>query len=565
MRMQTLKPSDWAQYGGAQGYIGQMIAQGLTKPQASQYTDDPHGFIFGNCYTVDQSDPKYKIKLIPDLPHIRLLIQRVCVDRVHPLLVAKSRRMVVSWLMTACELWEVVEHEHRGVFVQSKKHDDSCELVNRHWLMLNALPAERYPTNRKSEDGVEFASGLTVKRYKGGQGGTGKLEFSNGSFIQAVSEGPDQLRQFGASLIRQEEIAFWERQEESYDAAIECVQGSASSEGSGGQLVAVTTANPSWFGAFAYDQEGVVGGVKQVRKLDIKQPVQGVKEWTTSVGATTIEVHYTADPDKRSNEWITKTRRGQRQRGWDREMEIHWDVYQGMPVFGDCFNERLHVAPEPVVWDGVSHVLRGWDYGNTPACTFSFVQNGIWYWHSELCTDKRPLGTKEPPPSSNIDKFGDLVVQYCSVTFPGAEFIDIDDPSGDQKAQTDGRSCRDYLAAKGIYPSGGEMSIKGRLEAMALWLSRLANGQPTVQIDASACPMLTEGMKGGYRYAEVGNTGRYQDKPEKNQFSHPIDTACYVASRILNNIPERQRTDQEYLEDHEAEIERDVNRSGLYY
>jgi hypothetical protein len=116
--------------------------------------------------------------------------------------------------------------------------------------------------------------------------------------------------------------------------------------------------------------------------------------------------------------------------------------------------------------------------------------------------------------------------------FPGAKFKDFDDPSGHKKAETDRKSCRDILAEKGIYPQSGELTIKKRLEALSDRLSLLVKGQSAVVIDETECPMLTEGLKGGYRYQEIGQTGRYSEDPEKNQYSHPMDGQCYVASRL---------------------------------
>ncbi len=522
------------------------------------YNVDPFGFIFNCCYSVDEADPVEKLKLIPDLPHTRLMIQRVLVDRVHPLLMPKSRRMIVTWTMTACEVWQAMMHEHQGIFVQSKKFEDSCELVNRHWEILKNLPSDIFPVNQTTDDTINFKCGIAIKRYRGGRGHTAKIEFSNGSFIQALAEGKDQLRQYGASFVRQEEISFWDKQEESYDAAIECVTPPPGSP-RGGQLVAVSTANPSWFGMFVNDEDMGETGQRKKRKLDYTIPIEGVREWTTHNGCRVLEIHYKADPAKRAPDWIKRAKIGKRKRGWDREMEIRWDIYSGMPVFGDCFDESIHISAEPLAWDHESTIVRLWDYGNTPCCTFSTVVNGQWQWLAEICTDMRPMGSKEPPPTSNIGRLAADVLALCALRFPGTAFLDFDDPAGDQKTQTDSRSCRDVLNEKRIYPTGGEVSTKGRIEAMAGWLSRYY-GKPAVLIDEQNCPMLAEGMRGGYRYAEIGQTGKYQQLPEKNQYSHPIDAQCYGASRLTwdTDSISGESEDIDYYEQAQ-------NRAGRYY
>jgi len=544
----------------AQG-IAQKLRSSSNTGLISDYQADPTRFVLECCNTLDEADPSAKRKLVPDKPHIRLIIQRLLIDRVTPLLFPKSRRMILSWSLTACETAQAFLNEHSGVYVQSQKFDAAAELVNRHWFILENLPADKFPVQSHTEEGISWECGLSVKRYKGGRGGTARLEFSNGSYIQAVAEGKDQLRQYGASMVRQEEIAFWGRQEESYDAAIECLQASATAA-RGGQLVCVTTANPSWFGDFLHDRDAEDRkGKGQAKKLSITRPIEGVREWETTVGAHVVEIHYTADPDKRSAEWKLRAKKGKRERGWDREMEIKWDVYTGMPVFGDCFNADLHISKVPLEWQGEGTVLRGWDYGNTPCCTLHWIDNlNRWCITGEICTDTRPLGSKDAPPTSNIGALADQVNTYCALTFPGADYIDIDDPAGSAKSATDSRSCRDVLNGKGIYPQSGVISDKARIESMAEWLSKLMRGGAAVQIDEGKCPMVTEGLKGGYRYAELGDTGKYSDKPEKNQYSHPLDTVCYVASK-LNMLLGSPVADDD--DDYEDDVP--TNRASRYY
>jgi hypothetical protein len=153
------------------------------------------------------------------------------------------------------------------------------------------------------------------------------------------------------------------------------------------------------------------------------------------------------------------------------------------------------------------------------------------------------------------------VLAYCALEFPGAEFADVDDPAGDQRAQTDGRSCRMVLGDKGIVPSGGEVSTKGRLEALAGLLTKtLSGGRPAVLVDAGKCPMLADGLKGGYRFAEVGQTGRYNYQPEKNQYSHPMNCAEYVASRLRVVTP---RSPDDHEDDYKPDAPR--RRASRYY
>ncbi len=60
-------------------------------------------------------------------------------------------------------------------------------------------------------------------------------------------------------------------------------------------------------------------------------------------------------------------------------------------------------------------------------------------------------------------------------------------------------------------------------------LNRLVNGQPGLLVSPK-CRITRKGMAGGYHYKRVQVVGdeRYQDKPNKNRFSHPCEAAQYM-------------------------------------
>src|SRR5262249_25011124 len=57
------------------------------------------------------------------------------------------------------------------------------------------------------------------------------------------------------------------------------------------------------------------------------QPLTGVTEWDCPRnGVHVVEIHYTADPNKRDPAWKREAQRGMPPRGWAREFEITWDL-----------------------------------------------------------------------------------------------------------------------------------------------------------------------------------------------------------------------------------------------
>lgn len=101
----------------------------------------------------------------------------------------------------------------------------------------------------------------------------------------------------------------------------------------------------------------------------------GVTEWTnTRNGIHVVEVHYTADPRKRSPEWKAEAQRGMPARGWAREMEISWDVPEGSPVFPEYVAAEMR---RDAVVNPNARLLRFWDFGHVCPVTL-FAQLDVW-------------------------------------------------------------------------------------------------------------------------------------------------------------------------------------------
>jgi hypothetical protein len=519
--------------------------------ESEQFREDSYGFLTRCCYTTDEADSANPIKLIPDLPQIRFMHDQLLVEKATPVFVGKCRRMVISWTATSLELYQAIYRDHSGIFVQSKMSDDSCELVHRHWFMLQHLPEEWFPVISKSDIEIRFSSGLTVKRYRGAQDKTSAIVFSNGSSITAVAEGANKLRQYGTTWIRAEEISFWDAQEESYQAAQVCCQPPPGVE-QGGQYLAITTPMPSWTGSFIFGQSGV-GGAK--RMLNVQEPAEGIKTWENPEGARVFQIDYWADPNKRSSrytkeqphdpegEWFKRATKGMTEKAINREFLNNWSTYAGRPVING-YRREVHLSKGRIRWDPSVPMIGEWDFGGTPCVTISqLTARGQWLWVGEICTDTRPLGSREAPPSSDVGEMGDTFLTFAALRFPGARWVHTGDPAGEAKGQGDGRSCYDILADKGIHLIASSNNLSVRIEAEASWFRRMVDGQPAVLIDEEACPMLVAGLDGGYRYAEVGKTGKYKDEPEKNQFSHPHDCKQYGAILLqgLKVTPARKK------------------------
>ena len=204
-------------------------------------------------------------------------------------------------------------------------------------------------------------------------------------------------------------------------------------------------------------------------------------------------------------------------------------IIHGKLVYNN-FKRRIHVAEAPLLWSGGT-LYRGWDdSGNSPACiVVSNPSPGRLHFLKEFCDDK-----------ANIVGFAKNVVNQCNTAFPGAEWVDYDDPAGWNKfSKKEGgftSNAQLIQEATGIQMIASEQNLTARLNSVDDQLA-LIDG---VLIDPS-CIRFVNGFLGGYCYPQLGLTGEYSDKINKNRFSHIQDAAQYVCVRLIKQTTKKHK------------------------
>ena len=190
----------------------------MAQDQVSQAKADLLYFLTEFVWTLDEHDTVNPIKRLPmDKQYLQDLAHLFLTEPL--LLLEKSRQMLVTWIGMAYCLWTAMFHDGKRVFVQSKKEGDANNLVDRCKFIYNHLP--KYMTNAYLVNPPAYC----------------KLEFGrHNSIIQGIPQGPEQLRQYTVSLQWADEVAFQEKSEEAYIAALPTISG-------GGQYIGVTTPN----------------------------------------------------------------------------------------------------------------------------------------------------------------------------------------------------------------------------------------------------------------------------------------------------------------------------------
>ena len=192
-------------------------------------------------------------------------------------------------------------------------------------------------------------------------------------------------------------------------------------------------------------------------------------------------------------------------------------IQEGKPVYPQ-FSSETHIAKEEVpIADGVP-VYIGVDFGLTPAAVFGQKVRGRWLIQSEIVAI-----------DMGIVRFSELLRQEIATRFGNQEVHIYGDPAGDFRAQTDESTPFQIMRGAGLRATPAPSnSVDLRLEAVGSTLTKMVEGKPAFMIDRR-CQSLIKGFQSGYAYKRLQVSGeRFDEKPDKNMFSHVHDALQYL-------------------------------------
>ena len=192
-------------------------------------------------------------------------------------------------------------------------------------------------------------------------------------------------------------------------------------------------------------------------------------------------------------------------------------IQEGKPVY-QGFVSDTHIATEEIPIAMGVPLYIGIDFGLTPAAVFGQKVRGRWLIQSEIVAI-----------DMGIVRFAELLRQEISTRFSELEVRIFGDPAGDFRAQTDESTPFQILRGAGLRATPAPSnSVDLRLEAVSSSLNKMVEGKPAFLIDRR-CPTLIKGFEGGYCYRRMQVSGeRFDDKPEKNMYSHIHDALQYL-------------------------------------
>lgn len=468
-----------------------------------RYKMDPWAFLTECCYTLDQVDSGSPIKTLPTRAYAREYVElwTKC-----PLIaIPKSRRMTMSWFTISLYLHDTLFNPGRFNAFVSKKEDDANELVERAKFIYDHIPEDKIPRALLPEARVKF----------------NLLEFPGiKSKIQGFPMGADQLRQFTFSGIFGDECAFWDQARAFYSASFPTIEG-------GGRMTLVSSPAPGFFKQLCFDAMEQVSDVNVAEaQVNDKQIMQGMRVWRNPKNKFVImEVHYTADPAKRSDEFRNSIKNAMPLTEYLREYELHWDTFAGFPVYPEF--SKLHItteAPHPMA--GIPMIV-GIDFGLTPAAIIGQYQN-----------DRLVIFEELVEVNMGSDRFAEKLAAHIKLCYPAKSDLRKDwlcfiDPAGLQRNQKDESQCAQSLSAVGFIPAPGPVIWEQRRKGVVHFLKTMTSQGPAFQVYSKGCPMLIKGFEGGYRYAEKSvEVEPTQIRPVKDAYSHPHDALQYLACGI---------------------------------
>lgn len=473
------------------------------------YAKNPWAFLSDCVYTLDQVNQDSPIKVFPSYLEYTEFLTRLWM-REKRLAIPKSRRMICSWTFISLYTGDTIFNGGRFNAFVSKKEDDSGDLVGRAEFIYKNIPEWRIPR----------ALLPALKNNKMSKQPP-LLEFEEiHSKIQGFPQGSDQMRQFTLSGQLLDEWAFWEQAQASYSGALPTLDG-------GGRLTGISSRSPGFFKKIVFDQlDSPDLTFREVPPVKPETPLEGVEVWRNPRnGFVVVDLHYTADPRKRSPEWRESIRRSMPARDFAMEYERSWQTFEGKPVYDD-FNKTIHVSTDELKPEPGLPLILGWDFGLTPACILA-----------QLVGRRLIILAEFVETAGSISKLAPVVYQHLFTNYlpwlnGDDKLISYVDPAGFQKAQTDERTCVEVMKKCGFKTvKPGPVGWEARRKAVEDYLTKTYGEGPGFLLDESKCPILHEGFNGGYRYPEKAiEIEPTMIRPIKNKYSHPHDALQYLAA-----------------------------------
>lgn len=198
----------------------------------------------------------------------------------------------------------------------------------------------------------------------------------------------------------------------------------------------------------------------------------------------------------------------------------------GLPVYDTTFDPDFHIAEKefaPITSDNYP-ITIGLDFGRTPAAVFMQMNP----WGQVVCLSEVVAH------NMGLETFiKNKLKPHIYANYQRNALVVAADPSGWFKQQLGEVSPVDVLKKAGFKVAKPATNlIEPRIQAVERLLSRYVDGHKPGMVVNKKCVVLVQGFRYGYRY-KLNKKGVMDNKPDKNDFSHPHD-GCQYGSLIID-------------------------------
>tara|TARA_Y100000310_G_scaffold340801_1_gene437822 strand:+ start:1135 stop:2751 length:1617 start_codon:yes stop_codon:yes gene_type:complete len=339
-----------------------------------EWAKNPASYIFEAVSTKDEHDFQTPVKKFPERDYLeQLLAIWHGGESVEALI--KSRQLMVSWLAVAYCSWFARFHEHKLVFIQSKKEKDAAALIFDTDTTQGRLSFIETHLPEYLRQDIKWAYGKAI--------------YPNGSRVEAIPQGPTHYESYVPSLVFNDEASLQDEWQSGHAALRPCIDG-------GGRCITVATVRmPS---DYSEEMRGVMGRTTHL--------MRGMERFRSESGIAATSLHYSADPDKdpateNGKAWYSQAVAGYPGGAeghlWRQHMELDFEAASGTRLipFFDAKYEHLTCAPIPQSRQVAWRYYAGFDYGKRNLTVFGVYAaspDGMHYMVWELAKPGEEIG-----------------------------------------------------------------------------------------------------------------------------------------------------------------------------
>jgi hypothetical protein len=192
----------------------------------------------------------------------------------------------------------------------------------------------------------------------------------------------------------------------------------------------------------------------------------------------------------------------------------------GSAVYAECFKYEFHTVDtlEPIY---SRLLIVGQDFGRNPWSLITQLNHA-----GQLMVLEEVAGSDIGLEQHVKQNLYPVLLQERYI---GRPIIIVGDPSGMARDSLFEMNCFDLLKSLGLPAERAPTNdIDPRIRAVEQFFIRQVGGKGAILIDRQRCPMLIQGLNGGYRYSKTrDNVAR--SLPDKNKWSHVNDCLQYIA------------------------------------